>query len=409
MRHARHDDSLYAGWHHDQRKEGLIYTAPIMVDKLTTVSAMAFSSNLAPSLPSFGTFLVGEPVSTNNSFHIGNSLTGNASKIPLYAHTAGRVLNFQNYLIGGSLTVQLWKAKETYDKQRWDDTWSKVTLPLDIFTVQPRDFNLDQEVEYEIKFFDQIRATSPQVQPWLYAEWVEMNRGRPSDKGEVPSYQMERTVPALTWQESMSAMLLYVEEVQHRVLKTYQGAKRRDHTGLPGHGAGTPLLDRGELPGCAPGEASYYSMFFDDQVHVNANGCYLVDLVWYAAFYGESPKGKVLPVGTTLNAAQASRLQQLAWDVVKNYPDCGVYDEGSASVEQPEFTVSPTPLKAPVQVSFTSSTPGAWFRYTLDGTAPTRRAATSPAAWSVFSRATRSRWSLTRAAWPTAQFARQLI
>jgi hypothetical protein len=354
--------------------EGQLYTSPIMIDKLATLTAIAFSPDLAPSQASYGTYLVGEPVSTSNSFHIGNSLTGNASKIPLYARTAGRVQNYQQFLIGGSLTVQLWNAKETFDKARWDEGWSKAALPLDIFTVQPRDFNVDQEAEYELKFFDQIRATSPNVQPWMYAEWVEMNRARPSDKGEVPSYQMQRTVPALTWQESMSAMLLYVEEVQHRVMKSYQGAKppRIIPVSLA-MGQARTLIDRGELPGVAPGETSFYSTLFDDQVHVSNNGSYLVDLVWYAAFYGESPEGKVLPIGTTLSAPQAQRLQQLAWDVVKNYPDCGLYETGSTPVEEPQLSVAPGPLKTPVQLSIASSTPGAWFRYTLDGTTPTRK------------------------------------
>lgn len=359
---------------------GKVYSGPIMVDKLTTIAAVAFSENLAPSMPSFGTYLVGKPKSEDHIFSIGNSLTGNAIRIPLYARTAGRSESLESFLIGGSLTVQLWNAKETYDKRRWDETWRRVKLPLTFFTVQPRDFNVDQEVEYEIKFFDQIRATSPQVQPWIYAEWVELNRARPSDRGEVPSWQMTKTVPALSWEESMSAMLLYVEEVQHRVMKTYRGPKRPRIIPVSlAMGRARDLIDCGELPGIEPGEASFYRTLFSDQVHVNENGSYLVDLMWYAAFYGESPVDKVLPVGTTLTAAQARRLQKLAWDIVQNYPDCGVYREGSEPVGKPAVVAEVKPSlvsaladSADVRLRFTSSTPGAWFRFTLDGTTPTR-------------------------------------
>ena len=52
-------------------------------------------------------------------------------------------------------------------------------------------------------------------------------------------------------------------------------------------------------------------------------------MTWFAAFYRESPEGKVLPVVTTLTAEQAAVMQRLAWDVVKNYPDCGLYEDGT--------------------------------------------------------------------------------
>ena len=35
-------------------------------------------------------------------------------------------------------------------------------------------------------FFNEIHQKSP-TSPWLYIEWVEKNRQRPSDKGTVPS------------------------------------------------------------------------------------------------------------------------------------------------------------------------------------------------------------------------------
>jgi hypothetical protein len=126
------------------------------------------------------------------------------------------------------------------------------------------------------------------------------------------------------------------------------------------------LIDHGEMPGIEPGEDSFYATLFADSVHVNAAGCYLVDLTWYAALYRESPEGKMLPIGTNLTAAQATALQKLAWDVVKNYPDCGLYEEGKQPCGKPKVAV------AGEVCVLLSDTVGAWFRYTLDGTAPTR-------------------------------------
>jgi len=91
-----------------------------------------------------------------------------------------------------------------------------------------------------------------------------------------------------------------------------------------------------------------------------------VDMTWFSAFYRESPEGKVLPIETTFTPEQARIVEQLAWDVIQNYPDCGLYEDGTTPCAKPEFASDgkATTLK--------SATPGAWFRYTLDGTTPTR-------------------------------------
>jgi hypothetical protein len=106
------------------------------------------------------------------------------------------------------------------------ETYAKAVHPLDYFTLQPRDFNVAEEADYATRFIKLVREKSPSVQPWLYAEWVEMDRARPTDKGEVPSYQMKKTFPALTWEESMSAMLLYNEEVQREIAGRNPDGKR---------------------------------------------------------------------------------------------------------------------------------------------------------------------------------------
>jgi hypothetical protein len=353
---------------------GLPCTAPIAIDKNTTLVAAAFKEGLARSPASFGTYLIGPPAKPAvSSFHVGNSLTGNTGQFAAYARTAGRLHHYVSYLRGGALTVQLWNAKDTIDERRWKDILGKLSLPLDHFTVQPRDFKIDEEAAHAVKFFTLVREKSPDVQPWLYAEWVERSRSRPSDKGLVPSSQMKKLWPALTWEESMAAMLLYCEEVQRTIAQTDHAGKRvRILPVSLAMGWARNLIDNGKLPGVAPGEASFYSTLFADGVHVNANGSYLVDMTWYAAFYRESPEGKVLPAGTSLTAEQAAVLQRLAWDVVENYPDCGLYAEGASPCGKPEFSAGSPSAGDVTAVRLGSSTPGAWFRYTLDGTVPTR-------------------------------------
>ena len=96
---------------------------------------------------------------------------------------------------------------------------------IDHLTLQPRDFNIAEEAQYDRQFIDEARAKTPDMQPWLFAEWVERERPRPTDKGEVPSTQMQKVFPALTWEESMGAMLLYVEDVQRKIAVSDKGAK----------------------------------------------------------------------------------------------------------------------------------------------------------------------------------------
>jgi hypothetical protein len=123
-------------------------------------------------------------------------------------------------------------------------------------------------------------------------------------------------------------------------------------------------LEQGQIPGWK--EADFDPVMFYDNVHPGDPGKYLLAMVWLAAFYGESPVGKVPPVLANISAEQAAALQRLAWDVVKNYPGCGLYEEGTAPCAKPEI------VSDGKMVTLKSSTPEAWFRYTLDGTAPAR-------------------------------------
>jgi len=353
--------------------QGALYSEPIPVPGLTTISAVGFKEGLAPSPVSYATYFVGASPVTLNTFHVGNSLTGNAVRFREFARTAGIENRASWFLIGGAYTVRLWKAKEGPEKDRFAQEYAKTQFPLAHFTLQPRDFNIDEEVEYERNFINFVREKSPDVQPWLYAEWVERDRRRPSDRGQVPSYQMKKTFPAATWEESMSAMLLYVEEVEHRL--NVPSKEEKPARILPcslALGWARNLIDKNQFPGVPPGEESFYRTFFEDIVHVNPAGCYLVDAVWCAAFTGQSPEGKLLPVGTTLTAAQARVIQRLAWEIVENYPDCGLYQEGTTPADAPTFSIHSGPISKPTPIHLSSTTPGAWYRYTLDGTTPTR-------------------------------------
>lgn len=370
-------------------ENGETYAKPIHIEKKTTISAVAILPDRTPSLPVAVTYLFRSATKPGLiSAHLGNSLTGTTRGFWRYPRTAGYVHNYVSFLRGGALTRELWalasgeyvndknaSRKEEANLKKggepWEDFW-KTVGKIDVLTLQPRDFDLEKEVTAEINFIRKFREKSPDLQPWLYCEWVEMERQRPSDKGLVPSSQMKKTFPALTWEESMGAMLLYMEELQKMLGERYHEGKRARI--IP---AGLMMgwiknkIDHGQFGSAKAGD--FYPMIFHDHVHPAAstghgssNGAYLVDTAWFSAFYREQPEGNVLPVETTFSPEQARIVERLAWDVVKNYPDCGLYEEGKKACGAPEF------VNDGKIITLKSSTPGAWFRYTLDGTVPTR-------------------------------------
>jgi hypothetical protein len=354
-------------------KSGQLYAKPIPLATSKTVTAAAFVEGWAPSPPLIGTFLMGDGVRPGlGSLHVGNSITELMGQFPMFVRTANRPHEYRAFTIPGAFTKQIWEETRQQRKREWEVALG-VLRRIDHFTLQPRDFNVDREAEYDRHFLDEARLLTHDVQPWLFAEWVERDRPRPSDKGEVPSTQMARVFPALTWEESIGAMLVYVEDLERKIAETDKGIKRVRV--LPSNlamGWIRHQIEHGQFPGTKPDD--FYPLLFRDSVHPNPNGAYLVALTWYAAFYRESPEGKVLPIGTTLTPEQATAMQRLAWDVIENYPDCGIYTEGKSPAAKPEFSVPGQVLKEVTPITLSSSTPGAWFRYTLDGTIPTRTA-----------------------------------
>jgi hypothetical protein len=166
-------------------------------------------------------------------------------------------------------------------------------------------------------------------------------------------------------------MMLYGEEVERTIIEQYPEGKRpRIIPVALAMGRIHHQIQDGLFPGVAPED--FYPFLFNDRVHVNPEASFLVDAVWYAAMFGRSPVGKLLPVKLNLTPDQARAMQELAWDVVRNYPDCGLYEEGNTPCGRPVCTPGPEKIDDVTRVTLSCSTPGAWFRYTLDGTEPTR-------------------------------------
>ena len=371
--------------------EGTVYSQPFSIDHTGTIFAVAYRKGYAPSPTAEGTYVVGGPVKPGfSTFFIGNSLTGSTFPLTRCAFAAGWDQAYRSFIIGGAPSVSIWKgwvensnkgkvavitAKHGGEIDRVESDWEgnlSTLTKLDQLCLEVNSVDVETEAAYDIKFFDLLRGKFPQMQPWLYGVWPEMFKTpREVTLGQVASFQMKTVKPAETWEEGCAAWNLFDEDVQTKILQTYKGGKKpRILPCAVAAGCLKSWLDQGKIPDMS-GD-NYPFMMFRDNFHTGPVGTYLMTMVSYAAFYGESPVGRIPPIGTELNPAQACALQHLAWDVVKNYPDCGLYENGTAPVGKPVFSFAPAPAKANTSVKLSSPTPGAWFRYTLDGTEPTR-------------------------------------
>jgi hypothetical protein len=314
---------------------------------------------MPPSPVASGTYLAGTALKPGHrSFHVGNSLTGSTLRFPDLARAAGYDHEYHSWLKNGGNTPLIWKNSQSSVKADWDKEFGAVPS-IDDFSVQPRlpgftDADLAHEAKSDALFFEAARAKSPQVQTWIYSEW-------PSRHPAFNGWQK----PYTTFEDACAGLFMCNETIQRKVCELYKGGKRPRI--LPCTLAVARLknqLEQGLIPGFSARD--FDPIMFYDNVHPGDPGRYLLCLTWFAAFYGESPVGKIPPVGMDISAAQADALQRLAWDVVQNYPDCGLYKEGTQPCAKPEFASDGT------IVTLKSATPDAWFRYTLDGSAPTR-------------------------------------
>lgn len=151
-----------------------------------------------------------------------------------------------------------------------------------------------------------------------YASWVDIRSGPGnSDEYDLPD---ERLIPL---RERLDLEMASWKEVADQVNANRPAGSPRMRV-IPGPKIMAAVLDA-IAAGSAPGIAQIQDLF-EDTIHPNAKGSYLIALAHYAVIYGRDPRDlpnlRGQPGWPT--AEQATWMKALVWDVLRAYPDSGL-------------------------------------------------------------------------------------
>lgn len=305
---------------------GRVYQGPVAISSSAILVAVAFKPGLAPSVETVAAYRIGEPSREERgltTFHIGNSLTDTIDGwLKPLAESAGRKLNFRRFTIPGAPTDWLWNHPGTgFGDNRYVEAFLTLA-PIDHITTQPfagHDRSISNEAAHSLKFYEEARRHSPDIQPWLYVQWPGPEFKDNWSQGRGSASELNLTA-ATSWQEGVANHLRYTEAVRDKIMETWTGRPVRI---VPG-GTGLALLKTEVEAGRVPGMSDFIADVFADGIHMTPKGRYMVACVFYAAIYGESPEGKVSPLNSGLSEEQAKIFQRLAWQAVQETPSAGV-------------------------------------------------------------------------------------
>lgn len=156
-------------------------------------------------------------------------------------------------------------------------------------------------------YHERFLAGNPAGQTWLYQAWLDV-----TDKSDPRAWIAYETAAAPVWQC-----------IATRVNTSLAAEHRRDRIAfLPAGQALVHLLERAIDDAGVPGitgadNTATVNRLLRDNVHLTDTGAYYIALVVHAFTTGSSPLGAWAPAG--MSAAQATALQQIAWEFRNTY------------------------------------------------------------------------------------------
>ncbi len=331
----------------DPAIHGIPYTGPILVRSGSTVlRAIAGSRCFHPNAAS-AVYTVGESIpSTQASLHLGNSITDALDNwLQPVATSGGVTLDFQRYTIPGAGTwlyednptggccVKSGNVQNEVRTRRLDhisfQPFSNMPCAVNGYANEPNPQSRSDAVLIA-KAWDDAVPKNPNVQMWVVDQWVPTKRAIWSNcinggawiRDPAPGQPAWKPPDPVTWEIAQRNEQTYVERVR-AALAALRPTRPPPYI-IPAGRAFAALkaeIEAGGVPGWAT--TSFFQHMYADETHASTDGRYFVSLVFCASMFKRSPVG--LPHdGTTLTSEQAARLQQIAWDTVKQYPPSGI-------------------------------------------------------------------------------------
>ncbi len=327
------------------RTHGEIYKDLIDVSANTSIAAIAYQDGKADSRVAVASYLFGAGLGPQiKTYHIGNSLTDTTKgTLDAICMSGGKnVLTYYKTIPGCSL-IGNWKSNGQgfgYP-EAWGNDYEKVCQQkLDHLFLQPfpNPPGLLRDGNSGASFIKLARQSNPDVQPWLYAQWISWPAvdakgkvvaaycgqigGQSWDKEEPEAWMPPiPTAKVKTWEDAMANTMDYYRTILKRWNKMLDGGKPvRLVPGGPALLRLKKAIEAGQLPGVK----DFGAFAFSDAIHMTRGGAYLIGLVHYACMFGESPEGRVTWATSGLSKEQAQVLQRIAWETVISDPDSGV-------------------------------------------------------------------------------------
>jgi len=151
----------------------------------------------------------------------------------------------------------------------------------------------------------------------LYASWISITSG-PDNKDEYDSE--EQLIP---FRERLDLEMGSWQEIVDHVNRIRISGSPPMRA-IPGPKVMAAVYDA-IAAGTAPGLKAM-SDIFEDSIHVNGLGGFLISLAHFAVIYGRDPRSipDLRGEGNWPSREQAEWMKQLVWDVVRAYPDSGL-------------------------------------------------------------------------------------
>jgi hypothetical protein len=299
----------------------------------TTIEAVASAPCRLDSEIARASYRVGSVDNPKNqaSIHIGNSLTDTiVGRLDVLAHGAGITLDFHRFTTPGAGTEWLWNNPTTGFGET-DIKTSLQTIRFDQMSVQPfpnepcMTTGAESDTDYVNRFYALAQKMNPNVLLWIYQQWPDPHVW--NDCFSVGSVWAKMPwVPPIpnptTWEDAVGNQLAYQEAVRKGVMDANPG---KPVFIIPG-GLALRNLKKEIEAGHVAGLGAFAPSIFDQggtDIHLTAAGRWFVTVVFYACMFKQNPVGAGYEE-TGLSAAQATKLEQIAWDTVNEYPLSGV-------------------------------------------------------------------------------------